>query len=408
MLSGQTIWSFWGNSELDHVETPTTESLFPVRRLLALLTVPVVFLAACGDSDEDDTEASESAAETPEFCGDNTFADDSEPSETSEPPEVELPDPAEDDPALDVVTVTGEFGEEPTMEVSAPVETEGAVRRVLTEGDGDPVDGGLAIPHMKPFSGQTGDPLQGAGTYGGPPQPIPVGQQMLQSGMAVLVPGIVGVPAGSRVLMAFPVEEILPPETDVEEAGLGLEAGDSMLWVIDLLPTTAVGTEVEPEAGLPTVAVGEDGTPSIEIPDADPPAELVSQTLIEGDGPEVTEGQQILAQYVGVCWEDGGEFDSSWSAQPPMVAAPQQFTMGSVIEGWNEGIPGQTVGSRVLLVVPSEMGYGSQGTANIPPDRTLVFVVDILAVGDPLTQPTGPGSAPQEGGEEPPAEGTEE
>ena len=117
--------------------------------------------------------------------------------------------------------------------------------------------------------------------------------------------------------------------------------------------------------------------PEIDFPEGDAPTELVVEDITVGDGAEVTPGSPIQAHYVGVAHSTGEEFDASWNR-----GAPLAFTagVGQVIQGWDKGLVGQKVGSRVLLVIPAEEGYGEEGS---PPDiqggDTLVFVVDILA-----------------------------
>jgi peptidylprolyl isomerase len=125
------------------------------------------------------------------------------------------------------------------------------------------------------------------------------------------------------------------------------------------------------------VTVSEDTTaaPDITLPDADPPTELVSEVIVDGDGETVAAGDLLLADYTGVLWDDGEEFDSSWSR-----GAPAAFGIGTgaVIAGWDSGLVGTSVGDRVLLVIPPELGYGEQGSpGGIPPNATLVFAVDI-------------------------------
>jgi peptidylprolyl isomerase len=141
----------------------------------------------------------------------------------------------------------------------------------------------------------------------------------------------------------------------------------------------AEGEPVEPQEGLPTVELGEDGAPTITVPDDDPPSELIVQPLIEGTGPEVESGDSITVHYTGVLWDDGTVFDSSWQSGAP---ATFEIGTGSVIAGWDEGLVGQPVGSQVLLVVPPDKGYpeGSPD-GSISADDTLVFVVDILDAG---------------------------
>ena len=117
--------------------------------------------------------------------------------------------------------------------------------------------------------------------------------------------------------------------------------------------------------------------PTITVPKTAAPTALVVQNLIDGTGPEVKSGQTITVHYTGVLWTDGTVFDSSWTRKSPATFA---IGTGNVIPGWDKGLVGKKVGSRVLLVVPPADGYGAQPPqgSKIPANATLVFVVDIL------------------------------
>lgn len=117
-----------------------------------------------------------------------------------------------------------------------------------------------------------------------------------------------------------------------------------------------------------------DAAPQVTVPDADPPTELTVDTLVEGDGDVVEAGDLLLADYAGALWDTGEEFDSSWSRGQPAAFG---IGVGQVIPGWDEALVGQTIGSRVLLVIPPELAYGDQENETIPADSTLVFVVDV-------------------------------
>lgn len=114
--------------------------------------------------------------------------------------------------------------------------------------------------------------------------------------------------------------------------------------------------------------------PEITLPETDPPTELIVETVVEGDGDEVMAGDLLLADYAGVLYDGGEEFDSSWSRGEPAAFA---IGTGAVIQGWDEGLVGQQVGDRVLLVIPPDLAYGEQESEAIPANSTLVFVVDI-------------------------------
>jgi len=106
----------------------------------------------------------------------------------------------------------------------------------------------------------------------------------------------------------------------------------------------------------------------------DPVTQLKSTTLIAGTGPAVQSGQTISVNYVGVKYATGEEFDSSWSRNAP---ASFPIGTGNVIKGWDQGLVGVTVGSRVQLDIPADLAYGENPTDGRP-GGALRFVVDIL------------------------------
>lgn len=119
--------------------------------------------------------------------------------------------------------------------------------------------------------------------------------------------------------------------------------------------------------------------PVIEIPAGDPPAELLIEDLVVGDGSEATAGMQVNVDYVGASWSTGKEFDASWNRGQPLA-----FGLGAsqVIQGWDEGVQGMRIGGRRKLTIPPHMGYGAAGAGGvIGPNETLVFVVDLRSIG---------------------------
>jgi peptidylprolyl isomerase len=119
--------------------------------------------------------------------------------------------------------------------------------------------------------------------------------------------------------------------------------------------------------------------PEIDFPEGAPPANLDITDIVVGDGPEATHGSNVTVHYVGVAFSTGEEFDASWNRGEPF-----QFPLGGkrVIAGWDLGVKGMKVGGRRKLIIPPHLGYGSRGAGNaIKPGETLIFVVDLLAVG---------------------------
>ncbi len=278
------------------------------------------------------------------------------------------------------VTAKGSFGSSPSVTIPEQKPTGTLAVKTLIQGDGPTItksDLFLSNFTIYVWSGTTNKLLDS--TYSSSPQVLP----------ASLLPGIqsavTGKKVGSRVLV------IVPPKDGYGTSGnsqLGVTGSDTLVFVMDLIQkyssgtVSASGTKVSSGGGdLPEVSAAQGSAPKVTIPKGvTPPTTLVSKTLIKGSGPVVTKGEYVVAQYTGVNWRTGSVFDSSWER-----SLPYSFKIGAtpsqVIPGWDQGLVGQTVGSRVLLVVPPKDAYGSAGQsqAGIKGTDTLVFVVDIIS-----------------------------
>jgi peptidylprolyl isomerase len=116
--------------------------------------------------------------------------------------------------------------------------------------------------------------------------------------------------------------------------------------------------------------------PEVEVPAGPPPGELQIEDIETGDGEEAQAGDQVSVEYVGVDYETGEEFDSSWDRGELFEL---QLGAGMVIPGWDQGVEGMRVGGRRQLVIPPDLAYGRQGSPpTIGPNATLVFVIDHL------------------------------
>lgn len=96
-----------------------------------------------------------------------------------------------------------------------------------------------------------------------------------------------------------------------------------------------------------------------------------------GSGAEVKSGDTVTVNYLGTL-ESGTKFDSSYDRNTPFTT---QIGVGQVIQGWDEGIVGMKIGGKRKLIIPPELGYGSQGAGgSIPPNSTLIFEVELLNI----------------------------
>jgi len=138
------------------------------------------------------------------------------------------------------------------------------------------------------------------------------------------------------------------------------------------------GDPQTPPAGTPKL-VESSGTPTgfdfTGLP-KQAPTKFTNAVLIKGDGDVVAKDQTVTVNYLGVVWGGTTPFDQSFGKSPFST----KIGVGAVIKGWDQGLIGQTVGSRLILTIPPGMAYGDTGSGEtIPPKSTLVFVVDILS-----------------------------
>src|SRR5674476_400873 len=276
---------------------------------------------------------------------------------------------------LDAITVGGTVAA-PTLRFShKPLNVTTTTAKILTPGTGAELTKANAILfNYVLVNGNDGKQVESS--FGKQAAGMDLSSASLLPGLGK---GLTGQKIGSRLLLAIPPSDAFGAQGNAQ-AGFG--ATDTVVFLIDLVSastplTTATGVAVPPKAGLPTATVVGAQAAQVTVPKSAPPAKLVVQPLIKGAGPVVQSGQNIKVNYTGVLW-NGKKFDASADHGSSFDT---QIGAGKVITGWDKGLVGQTVGSRVLLVVPPAEGYGAKGSPPlIGPKDTLVFVVDILAI----------------------------
>jgi len=274
------------------------------------------------------------------------------------------------DVADEMPKVSGEVGQPP--EITLPsASPRGFSVTVLKAGDGELVrPGDVANVNYSavtwPGDQHLGDTYSQGGAV--PLNTIPSSTPGLNEALA-------GKRVGSRLLLVLP-----QPEPDPAEMQFAPQDVEGIAY-----PAVS-GAQAPVAAGLPQVTGAPGQRPEITVPRTPAPSELVVQPLITGSGPKIKAGDTLIAQYEGVVWPGGREFDSSWGRGSP---ASFPIGVGQVIPGWDKGLVGQPIGSRVLLVIPPAEGYGTDGNpqAGISGTDTLVFVVDILGVDQSQPQP---------------------
>lgn len=282
-------------------------------------------------------------------------------------------------PALrDSVTVAGEFGAKPELKLKAPVAVPETTVWTETKGDGDKVGGtATVILQLTLADARTGKTA--ISTFDNGQRPLEV--QLGESVFPALTKALTGAAAGTRVVVASTSDDAYG---DQGAPQIGIKGGDPVVMVADILstdPTSVLpgptGTTVAPAAKTPRM-LERDGAPiGFDFTGLAKPKKLVVVPLREGTGPAIENPDRVTVNYLGQVWKAKSPFESSFPTSP----ATFSVGLGSVIKAWDQGLAGLKEGSRVMLICPPSLAYENKEQAKIPPNSTLVFVVDVLGVG---------------------------
>ena len=284
-----------------------------------------------------------------------------------------------DESLTDLIDVSGSLEDAPTVDMYAPFHVNENSYADVEVGDGQAITtlDQPGVLDMTLYDGSTGEPIIGT-SYSGDLSSVGALSQW-STQFPGLDDALLCATEGSRIVAALD-EDGVSAEAREYYAQAGFPQEGTVVAIVDVrkvYPAAASGTlQYNDGFGLPSVVRDSGGRPGVIVPDAPAPDDLVVQTLIKGEGAELTIDDTPLVQYTGVLWDDKTVFDSSWEN-----GSPVPFTLdGGVIEGFTEGLVGQTVGSQVMIVIPPELAYGDEGQGAVPAGATLVFVVDILGV----------------------------
>ncbi len=278
---------------------------------------------------------------------------------------------------FDAFSLSGEIGTPPTIDWKGKMEAGDIEAKTIIEGDGPELaDGDSVIVNFTVGNGFSEE--QTFTTYDEKPsgQFITVDAQLT----GLFKEALTGQTVGSRVAVVASAEKAFG---EIGNPDLGIGNQDPVLVVVDLVSGVLdkpAGTQSDAPAWAPHL-VFEKGQPTgFDFAGApEPTAGLQKATLIKGDGPKVTSGQSIVVDYLGEVYDGDKPFDESYTKDPFTTG----IGIGAVVKGWDDGLVGQTVGSRVILAIPPKLGYGEAGNedAGIAGTDTLYFVVDILGAG---------------------------
>lgn len=344
-----------------------------IRLIAPIWAVAALALAGCATTSDAAASGAESEASATDGTGgvcDVTVVEGAQSLDTS----------AEDLPAsenaLHEVGLSADVAAAPTMTYEAPLAVTAESVLLTDEGSGEAISEGQVIT----FNYMVCDLITGEkvfSTWGETADTdTPATYSLSESNFGqTFVDSLSGASVGSRFLWG-------QPGYSEDESYMGA-ASNGYVYVVNVtdartVPDSASGADVKVDDDTLPAVDFTGGTPALTIPDSfSEPNKLVVQPLIEGDGAIVEAGQTIAVKYSG--WlTDGTQFDSTWDESGNSEPVLFQIGTGQVITGWDEGLVGQKIGSRVLLVIPADMAYGEYGSGSVPADSTLIFVVDIL------------------------------
>ena len=284
---------------------------------------------------------------------------------------------------VESIGVSTDQDQAPQLDYQAPLAVTTTERMVVVEGAGEIVDNlDQVLISYALYDGGSGNLLGFIGYDEQFPVAFPV--DLAAPYLEGISYTLLCTTVGSRVVGVIPASQAYGEEGAPQ---FGLEAGSPVIFVADVqsiqpppAPPLARLTGVVKEApeSFPVVTYDVTGEPTVTVETDGVSRDYQMFRVIDGGGQEVYGGARIVVHYQGVNLNTGLVFDSSWQR-----GEPAEFSTSAVIPGFRDGLVGQKVGSRVLIVVPPALGYGPIGgteDGRIGADDTILFVVDILGV----------------------------
>lgn len=277
--------------------------------------------------------------------------------------------------SIDGIQVTGEYGAAPEVTVPTPFAIDETRTKVLKEGDANApaaeADSIVEVNYVG-VNARTGQKFDSSWDRG---QPALFSLDRMVAGFTK---GVTGAKAGQRVLVVMTGADGY--DSGGGNAQAGIELGDSLVFVVDVHAVSvkqATGAAESPQ--LPVTLGEAEGKPTVTIDTtATPPADLVTVPVIRGAQRAVGADDNLLVHYRTYSWKTGEMIEDKF-------ANPVGGELNKAIQAWQQGIVGQPIGSRVVLVAPPKVAY-DKASHNPPVEAgdTVVYVVDIL-FSSPLT-----------------------
>ena len=332
---------------------------FALKVSIGLVAAASLLLMAGCQGNQNNQTAAASPSDTPSDTPTDT------PSDTPTP--MGTPTPLS---SIDAITVTGDFNSgQPTIDAPYPFVVDKTQCKTLQAGTGMTVAADAAVElNYVGIDAANGQVFDSSWVDGAP----------VDNYVSGFVPGfstcLTGQTEGSQVLMRITSDDGYGASGNSQA---GINGGDTIMFVVDILKvgintptgdTLATGDQwvtVTDSGGVPAATVNAGQTP---------PTDVQTTVLIKGQGDAVTADDTILVNFFTMDFATGQYIENSFTDGN----GPQAAQLSDMIPGWRTAIVGQTIGSRLLIIVPPDQGYPKgNATPSIAPNTTLVCVIDI-------------------------------
>lgn len=276
------------------------------------------------------------------------------------------------DDALHGITITGDIGTAPEVEWDGKLDVDETETTVVSEGDGETVEDGDQVQvNLWIGNGYTQEQAYSSYDEGGQEETVTANDQLAP----VFKDAVLGQKLGSRVAVTATGADAFG---EAGNTSIGIAPTDTVLLVVDLMGEfTPPAPKDVPQSQMPKIVEKGGKVTSLDFTGIAEPAadgDLLRTVVKKGSGKPLTLDSTVTAEYLGMVYGGKEPFDESYSTDTTLTRPLREL-----VSGWTYGLEGVTVGSRVLLQIPPELGYGSAEQEGIPANSTLYFVLDILS-----------------------------
>jgi FKBP-type peptidyl-prolyl cis-trans isomerase len=275
---------------------------------------------------------------------------------------------------LNAVEITGDVGDEPVVTWASQMSAGKIESETLVTGEGAKLeDGDQVLAHLWIGNGFTEAKAFSTHDEDATAELVTIDDQL-----PPFLAEIKGATIGSRIAVTSSAEAAFGAGGNAQ---LGIGNKDSVLVIIDLasgLDDGPTGTRPPAPDWVPPLEFNKGVISGFDFEGVpEPTAELQKAVLFEGDGAVVEKGNAVVVRYLGQVYGGKKPFDENFSGEPTSFA----IGTGAVIKGWDQTLVNTTVGTRMVIAVPPDLGYGEEGNpdAGIKRTDTLYFVIDVLA-----------------------------